>query len=153
MKCEVWKPCSHQHWPDKLQLLNQRFFEHATEKNHLLCYWWIIHNSISNICPNFKCWVLTLITADELLDGHWAKIVPRKKFQSISNAITCIYLIKGLLSRILVFLVWPLYSTLAIREWQSCKQKICSRLWSMTSHEQFLSNRFIQSITNLCFSG
>ena len=45
-------------------------------------------------------------------------------------------LIKGLGSRILVYLFWPWYSTWAIQERQSCTQKIGSklRLRNTTSH-------------------
>ena len=59
MKCFVSKLCSDywtdQRWQDELLFLIWRFFEQfAFVKDHLLCYWSTIHNSISKICPKFQ---------------------------------------------------------------------------------------------------
>ena len=60
--------------------------------------------------------------------AQWAltkNCIVRKYFDS--NLCPMLYWEKWL-SRIRVYLVWPWYSTCAIRGWQSCMQKICSRL-------------------------
>ena len=72
----------------------------ATHKNHLLCQWPMIHNSISKICPKFQVLnsqfsqsVSSQFAENKLLDEHWAEIVQRENFQlqSMSNAISFIY--------------------------------------------------------------
>ena len=83
MKCYVWKPCSDQHWQDKLWFSIWRFFEQSAFANiHLLCYWPTIHNSISKICPKFQVISSHFFEVDELLDEHWAKIVQSENISS-----------------------------------------------------------------------
>ena len=52
--------------------------------------------------------------------------------------------IKGLRSRILVYSVWPWYSTLTIQEQQSYMQKIGCRLRNTTSHTPFFSVKWYE---------
>ena len=70
-------------------------FLSAVVNNHLLCYWPIIQNSISKICPKFQVLSSHFFKVDELLNKQWAKIVWSEIFQlqrvqSMSNAIRCI---------------------------------------------------------------
>ena len=79
------KPWRGLHWlydsQYELQFSIQRSFEQsATEHNHLLCYWPIMHNSISKVCPNFQVQVYSsyLSEVDDLLHEHQAKNVRRE---------------------------------------------------------------------------
>ena len=52
MKFGVWTQCRDQPCSIELRFSILRLLEqYATENNHLLCYWSIIHNLISKICP------------------------------------------------------------------------------------------------------
>ena len=63
----------------ELQFSIQRSFEQsATEHNHLLCYWPIMHNSISKVCPNFQVYSSYFFEVDDLLHDHQAKNVRRE---------------------------------------------------------------------------
>ena len=97
------------------------FFEQSAFVNsHLLCYWPIILNLISKICHCLKFQVISshfsrlmscsVLTFSRLMSCLW-------RLTSMLNAINV--LIKGMLSRILVFHVWPWYSTWTIWNWQS----------------------------------
>ena len=111
MKCDVWKPCSDQPWQDKLWFSIWRFFEQSTfVNNRQLCYWLTIHNSISKICPKFQVLSSQFFKVNELFNEHWAKIVRKWKNSNVCRMWQDV-LIKGLRSRILVFRVWPWYTT------------------------------------------
>ena len=104
-------------------------------KQSLLCYWSTIHNSISNICPKFQVLSFAFLRLmPELLDEHWAKILQSENISNWKCPMRWHVLIKGLLSRILVYRVWPWYSTWAIWARQFCTQKFGSRLQYMTDH-------------------
>ena len=147
MKCDVWKPCSDQRWQDdsELRVSIWRFFEQFSfVNNRLLCYWPTIHNSISKICPTFQVISTHFFEVDEVLNEHSAKIVRNEFF---FNSGLCRMRedvsIKGLRSRILVYRVWPWYSTWAIREQQTCRKKAvpgCEKQRFM--YRSFSSNRY-----------
>ena len=104
MKSNVWKPCTDLHWQDKLWLWIWRFFgQYAFENNHLLCYWATIHNLTAKIFP-----ILSSSNHFSRLMSCSMSIVPKlckvKIFQSQSMSTANFG--KGLLSRILVYLVW-----------------------------------------------
>ena len=70
MRC--WKPLSDQRWQIELRFSIWRFSEQFFfVNNHLQCYWPIIHNSISKICPKFQVLGFHFFKVDE----QWAKIV------------------------------------------------------------------------------
>ena len=82
-------------------------------------YWPTIHNSICNICPKFQ-----------VISSHFSRLMSIEQklcevkifqLQSMLKAIRCIF--QGLLSRILIFRVWPWYSTWAIWVQQFCTAK------------------------------
>ena len=76
MKCDVWKPCSDQHWQDEPPFWIWRFFGQSAFVNiYGQCYWPTIHNLILKICPKFQVISSHFFEVDELLDEHWAKIV------------------------------------------------------------------------------
>ena len=86
MKCNVWRPCSDQHWQDELWFSIWRFFEQsAFVNNHPLCYWPTSHNLISKICPKFQLISSHLFKVDELRDELCE--VKIFQLQSMSNAI------------------------------------------------------------------
>ena len=123
MTCYVWKPRNDQPWQDELRFWIWRFYEHsAFVNNHLLCYWPTIHNSISKICPKFQ--VLSSHFFEDSMSSE-QKLCKVKIFQvqseSMLNVMT--YIDKRFRSRILVYRVWPWYSTWTIRERPSCQQK------------------------------
>ena len=69
---------------------------------------------------NFKLSVFTFLRSASVKKWTLRKKLCEEKIfqlQSISNAIVCI--VQRFSSSILVYLVWPRYSTWAIREWQS----------------------------------
>ena len=57
-------------------------FLSAVVNNHLLCYWPIIQNSISKICPKFQVLSSHFFKVDELLNEQWAKIVLSENISS-----------------------------------------------------------------------
>ena len=127
--------CSEQYQQDKLWCSILRLFEQsASINNQLLCYWPTIHNSISKNCPLFHVLSLHFSQFSEaahsfLLDEHLAKPVWREDISApIYVQCKSMYRKKSLQSRILVYRVWLWYSTWAIRERQSCTQKIGSSL-------------------------
>ena len=111
-----------------------------------ICYWRMIIYYVTDLSSitqsrrsalKLKFSVLTFLTS--LSSWNEQKMCVEKIFQLqfMSNAI--IWIDKSLLSRILVYLVWPWYSAWAMLQWQSCTQKIGSRLQNMTSHIPFFS--------------
>ena len=77
----------------RVQFLIWRVFEQSAFANiHLLCYWSIIHSSISKFCPKFHVLSSHFFEVDDLLDEHWAKLCTVKIFQlqSMLNVIRCI---------------------------------------------------------------
>ena len=90
MKCDIWKPCRDQRWQIELRFSIWRFSEQFFfVNNHLQCYWPIINNSISKICPNFKFLVLTFSRPMSCSMINEQKLCEVKIFQlqSMSNAI------------------------------------------------------------------
>ena len=111
MKCDVQKPCSSdQHWQDELRFSIWRYFEQsAFVNNHLLCYWPAIHKLIQNIFPKFQ-----VISSQGQWAAQWAlnkNCATWKYFNSDPCRMRQNVSTKGLRSRILVFRVWPWYST------------------------------------------
>ena len=70
---------------------------------------------------------------DDLSNKHWAKVVQtlKSKYFNFMFWMQSYALVKGLLSRIMVYPVWALYLTWAIWKWKSNMQKIGSRLVDM----------------------
>ena len=98
--------------PKLIPALAQRVFEQsATENTHILCYWQTIHNSISKICPVFKFSALTFLRSMSCSMSIELKLCKERNFQlqSMSHAISSID--KLFVARILVYRVWPWYST------------------------------------------
>ena len=132
MKCYGWKRCSDKRWQGKLWFSIWRFFKQsAFVNNHLLCYWPAIDNLISKICPKFQVLSSTFL---RLMSCWMSSKVKKVQLKFMSNA-----LIKGLHSRIPVFRAWPLYSTWAIWEVQSCTQKGGCKLQNTSLYLPFLS--------------
>ena len=146
MKCYVWKPHSdegRQDCQDKLQFSIWRFFEQSAFVNiHLLCYWPTIHNLILKICLSFKLSVLTFWRSMSCSMSIQQNCAKWKYFNSNLCWMLSDVSIKGLPSRILVFRVWPWYSTLKIQVLQSCKQKISCRWRNTTSNILFLLGKW-----------
>ena len=115
------------------------FKQFAFVNNHLLCYWPTIHNLISKICPKFQVLRSHFFEVDELPYEQWAKNVLSENISTPIYVECDEMLIKSLPSRILVNFAWPWYSTWAIKEQQSCKQKSSCRLWNTTSNIPFFS--------------
>ena len=100
-----------------------------------MCYWPTTRNSITKICPKLQVLSSHFSEVNQLHDECWAK---HNQWENIST-VTTIYVLCyntywRLLSRNLVYLVWPWYSTWVIREWQSCLQQFRLSLQNMTSH-------------------
>ena len=130
MNSNVWKLLFHRvlQWLDELRDSIQRFFvQSATQKKlsqnkHLMCYWPTIHNSIWKICPKLQWQVLSSHFSEILWPACWR--MQRKYFNSNLMSMLQYVLIKGLLSRILVYLVWPSSWYLT---WESCKKIQCEK--------------------------
>ena len=79
MKCNVWKPCSDQHWQDEHHFSLEDFLSNLPLQTFIYCVtdlvWPTTHNSIWQICPKFQVISSHFFKVDELLDEHWAKIV------------------------------------------------------------------------------
>ena len=85
---------------------------------------------------NFRCFAQDLIPKWKYLDPNLSPMG-----QDV--------LIKGLLSRILVYDVWPWYTTWAIPGRQACKHKTGSRLWNTTK----IYNYFFLNYMSVRLSG
>ena len=99
-----------------------------------------IHNLIFKNCPKFQA--LTFLRLMSCSMSNEQNLCEKKYFNSnlYPKRRERYHLsIKGVLSRFLIYFVWPWYWTWTIWEWQSCTQKIGSRLRNMTSRIPFLS--------------
>ena len=106
---------------DNLQFLNLRFFIHQL---HKITIYWVTYQQPSARSQAQRYVLYFKFSepeADKLLNlnEHWEKLCEERIFQLqfMSKAIICIE--KALLSRILVYYVWPWYSTWAMLEWRS----------------------------------
>ena len=113
-----------------------RIFEQSAFVNdHLLCYWPIIHNSISKICPKFQVIRSHVFEVYDLLDEHWAKIVQSENISTpiyVESDLDKMYQTKVCLQEF-----WYFVSGLDIQLEQSEKNNpVCRgcRLLNTTSH-------------------
>ena len=96
MKCNVWKPCSDQHWQDEHHFSLEDFLSNLPLQTFIYCVtdlvWPTTHNSIWQICPKFQVISSHFFKVDELLMSIEQKLCKVKifHFQSMLNAIRCI---------------------------------------------------------------
>ena len=131
MKSNIWNPCSEQtqqSWQNKLWFSIWRIFEHWETIMHYVTDQPAI---ISKIYPKLQVLTFHFFEVDELLNENWAKIV-RSENISTPIHVQCDKMYRSKVCVILVYRVWPWYSTWAIQERQPCTQKIGSRLWETT---------------------
>ena len=109
MKINVWKPCRHLHWLDELWFFYLKIFWAICCQIFIYCVADL--SSITWSCPKFQVLSSHFSAVNGLLSEHWANFV---WWENISTPIyvQCyisynMYWQEGLLSRILVYLVWP----------------------------------------------